>query len=314
MLDVRAVKLHWSTSVREKNIKIAKLMLQRWTELKEMVTVLQIPYKATVQLQKRDLTLSDAFGIWLKQKFVLNGSEMRQLKHTNFAQCLLEALNNRKQVIFNNSVMLCAIYLDPRYRGEILHDNLLVDESIETLTNLWNRLEAIRKSVVTENTIENGAADTSYLSVDLDNSVDMDEILARNRIRNFNRDGQSENDRNGMDGHHEIDITLELKLFQPNFLSSKSSIHEYWENAKLEHPNLYELARIVYAIPPTEVQIERDFSTLEYVFNARRGQLSDHLLDDILIIKLNADLFEIIKQEELFETMYANEMFETEEA
>lgn len=96
-----------------------------------------------------------------------------------------------------------------------------------------------------------------------------------------------------------MDIRFDIEQFQPNPESTKMSIIDFWESVEMNHPKLYEIAMVVYAIPPTEVEIERDFSILEFVFSGRRCKLSKHLIDDILLIKLNKDLFQIIKQEEL---------------
>lgn len=61
MLDIRNSKKALENLGYQKKVKIVQLMLKRWNELKEMVTILQIPYKATVKIQKRDLSLSDEY-------------------------------------------------------------------------------------------------------------------------------------------------------------------------------------------------------------------------------------------------------------
>lgn len=56
---------------------------------------------------------------------------------------------------------------------------------------------------------------------------------------------------------------------------------------------------VVYGIPPTEVQIERDFSALNFVFSNRRCMIQEERLEDIMVIHLNPDLFYEVKEEEL---------------
>lgn len=56
---------------------------------------------------------------------------------------------------------------------------------------------------------------------------------------------------------------------------------------------------IIHAIAPTQITVERNFSVIAYVFNARRSNLSQKLLEDILMIVLNGDLFEIVNQESI---------------
>lgn len=64
---------------------------------------------------------------------------------------------------------------------------------------------------------------------------------------------------------------------------------------------MYKLAKVIAAIPPTEVQIERDFSKLNFVFSNRRCSLTEDKLEDIMIIYLNDELFQQVKEDELNE-------------
>lgn len=101
------------------------------------------------------------------------------------------------------------------------------------------------------------------------------------------------------DASHEMTIEMELELFQPDHMPSNSSVIQFWKLNKLKHSRLYEIAEAIYSIPPTECQIERDFSKLEFIFTQRRQRLSANTLEAILAINLNSDLFFSIKQEEL---------------
>lgn len=103
----------------------------------------------------------------------------------------------------------------------------------------------------------------------------------------------------------DLSIEFEIEQFQPEKLPVKSNLITYWESKKFENPRLYEIAMILNAIPPTEVEIERDFSYLEFIYTPRRYKLSPDLLEAILIIHLNSDLFFIIKKEELSKVLDA---------
>lgn len=54
---------------------------------------------------------------------------------------------------------------------------------------------------------------------------------------------------------------------------------------------LYDLARTIYAVAPTEVSVERNFSTLDFVLNKRRTNLLDENLEMVLFLKLNKSLY-----------------------
>lgn len=94
-----------------------------------------------------------------------------------------------------------------------------------------------------------------------------------------------------------VDIVLELHIFDPEQITSDQDIIAYWSSHENHH--LYELARCLYAIPPTEVEIERDFSLLNFIFTQRRHRLTEKHLEAILRIHLNKDIFHLIKREEL---------------
>lgn len=77
-----------------KHIAIAKLLRKKWDVLIEIIKILDIPFKATIALQKRDLTLSDAYGIWLKVMILLRSPEIVRLKKTDMVECLADSLNH----------------------------------------------------------------------------------------------------------------------------------------------------------------------------------------------------------------------------
>ena len=145
MYDVAQCKNAIEYLANEKENKLCVLLLRKWHIMKELIAVLQIPYKATISLQRRSLTLSDAYGIWQKMVILLNTPDMQRICRTNFRQCLIDALNHRKKNISDNPLTWCALFLDPRYRQTILRDEEKISEVTELLKNLWHKLEFLRK-------------------------------------------------------------------------------------------------------------------------------------------------------------------------
>lgn len=71
--------------------------------------------------------------------------------------------------------------------------------------------------------------------------------------------------------------------------------------SKIIH-NMHELQALaihIIVLPATQVPCERSFSDLSFVFNCRRSQLDQKVLERILLIKENIALWEQFKQEEL---------------
>lgn len=84
--------------------------------------------------------------------------------------------------------------------------------------------------------------------------------------------------------------TLDIKPRRPhNF-----NVFEYWTQRKSTHPELYAVAMVLLAVPSTQVSVERAFSALSLVLSDHRTTLGEEVLADILIIKLNREVYDVI--------------------
>lgn len=285
MLDVFECK-NAIVNLAGKGYKAAQLLRNKWSDFKEIISILQIPYKGTIALQKHDLTQSDSFAIWLRMEAHLQSPSMKRLCKTNLAYCLIHAMDQRKEAIFNNSTMLAAIYLDPRYRSEILHNENLVKQAKQMLINIWRRLVSFRPELANKSIINCSTESSGInLSIDFNNPTVLEEYLSTDHVQN----------------DCGFSIEREIELFQPDKISYDYDIISYWQSIKEEKKNLYEIAMVIYAIPPAETQIERDFSILEFVFNQRRQGLKSEMIESILTINLNPQMFHEIKTEQISE-------------
>lgn len=273
--------------------KLFQLLKRKWNILKEMTYILKIPYDATISLQKQTLTLSDVFGIWLIMQLHLEACVAKNHYQTNLAKHLLSTLNERKETIFKNPFMSSALFLDPRYRGQIVRNEDKIRQAKATLTNIWRRLIYINAPIdceeVNQSSNHANTSDTS-ISFEYDKQAALDRFL-----------GGSPQNESIVSSQLEEDIECLLDTFDPPRMKSNMSVLQYWEEKKLENEALYKLAMVVYSIPPTEVQIERDFSKLNFVFSDRRCRLTQERLEDIMIINLNDELFNEVKEEQLTE-------------
>lgn len=145
MYDVRNCKNVIEHLAVQKKNKFCALLLKKWRILKEIIIVLQVPYKATIALQRRSLTLSDAYGIWQKMNILLNAVDMQRICRTNLRKCLVDALNCRKKNFYDNPLLWCAQYLDPRYRYLVSRNEEKTRKVIEILTNLRQKIKFLRE-------------------------------------------------------------------------------------------------------------------------------------------------------------------------
>lgn len=70
----------------------------------------------------------------------------------------------------------------------------------------------------------------------------------------------------------------------------------FWKNMKTLHPELYQLANVIFAVLPTQVSVERLFSDLKFVLSSYRTNIGSKNLENQLLIHTNK-LFE--KKEKL---------------
>lgn len=273
-----------------KDVKF-ELILKKWLILKEIVYLLQIPLRATISIQKQDLTLSDAYEIWITMKLHFEAVCTRGKFKTNLAKHLLNALQTRNKFVFNNKFMKCALFLDPKYRRQILNDTIVTQEAKETLSQLWRRIQV---DDVATNNLETPDFDHDSIDFHFDVQEELKRYLMHQTEDQFQIDSDSTQ-------HESIEILLDL--YDPDTMREGKSILEYWDTVKEIHPKLHQLAMIVFAIPPTEVQIERDFSKLKYVFSDRRCKIQSERLEDIMIININPEIFYLVKEDELIDAI-----------
>lgn len=293
VIDCKAVIDHYAEQKENHFI----LLQRKWNALKEISYALSIPYNATISLQKRSLTLSDVFGIWLKMTLHLEACVKKGYNETELAQHLLDTMNERKEEIMNNPMMLSAIFLDPRFRIQITRDESKVQQAKNNLMNIWRRLLTLEKSEPAEEEKETNISNQSEKSFEYDEQAELDNYLsgctAEPTVPNETR--------------RDVDIEHLLDTFDPEPLKSTESVIKFWEDNKHKHIELYKLAVVVMAIPPTEVQKERDFSKLNFVFTNRRCRLTEERLDDIMTINLNTEMFYLVKSEEINTLLCNNE-------
>lgn len=100
------------------------------------------------------------------------------------------------------------------------------------------------------------------------------------------------------------EFLVSLNEFETKFpiIGHEKSIINLWEEQKRHFPEIYEVANILFSIPPSQAAIERSFSQWGFVFTCRRCNLGSKLLEDILIIKLNKELAYRIFENDLAKT------------
>lgn len=115
-----------------------------------------------------------------------------------------------------------------------------------------------------------------YQAVDHDDSFEKRLALRCSRILTYIA-------HSGMSGSSSTAVILDEDEFlifleqydeKPIRLNHKYSILQYWEEQRDKYPELHQLACIVNTIAPTQVSVERAFSTLNWIYPHKRSRLS----------------------------------------
>lgn len=270
-----------------KKEKIFQLILNKWSILDEVLKILRVAFVATKQLQLTSLTLSDFFACWLRIKLQLTKFIKEETPLTNFASIFMEKLLSREKELLNYPAMLSAIYLDSRYRNELKNPEH-IEIAKRTLANQYERILSHRPTPQTEVQPETEIDSFEEYLRQSDETFDTSSVNVSNaNVETFNRLAFMEMlqnyEKNEPRKHHTV------------------SLLEDWETLKMEYPELYQLATIIFGIPPTQVSVERSFSAMAFIFNPKRAQLAQEMLENILIIKLNKDLVTQINDRDMNE-------------
>lgn len=259
------------------------VLLQKWMILCDLMDVLKVPFEFTSFLQSPNLTLSDMYGKWLKMERV--GLDRLKKENTGskskFATLLSNTLENRKPMVLNTPLVLSAVYLDPRFRCFLNNNQIKIAK--ETLFKWHNKIYSLEPNHPETNT---GKEKDSFEEVF--RAMEMDETIENVFRGDFTTNSPLDR----------VQFSLLLNEYEKNHprIHYKQNIHEYWNKYQQEF-SLFKLARFIHSIPPTQVDIEKGFSVVGFVLSPLRLSLKPKSLDEIIMIKLNEDLWHKINAE-----------------
>lgn len=247
--------------------------------IEHMHAVLKPLYQATVVLQSTTFTLSDFYATWVHLENKLQ-KILQKNNNDSLVSSLLHCLKKRKPQLINNKSMLCAISLDPRFCGEL--DSHQQAQAIDALLDLWRRIQMIQGNEVvisesSESEDEISIVNTTILSQFKHKQKQSENVFSTNVF------SLSEKISSFMSTNHEM---------------PEGTIYDFWIQHEHIFPEIFHLSQLVLSICPTQAIVERAFSTLSYLFPSRRNRLNEDLLNDILIISLNEDLFKLVNEED----------------
>lgn len=240
-----------------------------WKVIEKLVLILKIPFITTKMLQTTNFTLSDFHAEWLILKNNIKIEADSSDAHNDYAKQFLLSMDKYSGQLLSNPMYVSCVYLDPRFTKTLnLTQKTL---AISKLLKVYERI------INEENEHFNAVCDNNKT-----NRLDMlENIIAE----------ECDVVESTIENNTETIHRLLQEFAQLPRERASINILDYWEKNKTSKPELFKLSQIVYAAAPTQTSTESSFSTLGHIFSSRRTKIKDKLLEDILIINLNKDLF-----------------------
>lgn len=241
-----------------------------WTIVEKLVSVMKVPYIATKMLQTTNFTISDFHGEWRILKCEVKAEAGCSNEQNDYAKQLLLSIDKYSGQLLSNPMYVAAVFLDPRFTKTL---------------NLNQRTLAISKLMKIHQRVKEGenTSRTDPCANKESNRLDLLEALIAEECD----DVVSQTELS------EREIIHRLLVDFAELPREKVTVNvlEYWNRNRETKVELFKLSQIVYAAAPTQTPTESSFSKLGHIFSSRRTKIKDKLLEDILIVNLNKDLF-----------------------
>lgn len=244
----------------ESQMKKLYISDENWLKLQSLKNTLRVLCEAVIKSQNSQLTLPDFYHVY-------NTCKLDLIKLNNeYSNILLSKLENRSNHIIGTKIMNACLFLDPRY--QFMLSNEQKETSIAFLSKIYSYYYCNNITLEEENIRRVRSCRDSF-------DVILNEKKRESNLQSIN----SSRIESLLRGFNDMKYEIEQDIFH------------FWNSIKLVWPELYLLFKIVFAVPATQVSVERAFSTLKFIYSDLRERLNSDLLEDILTINLNNSNF-----------------------
>lgn len=257
-----------------KDINTLRLTSESWDEVEKIVSILAEFAECTTIVQADHVTLSDFYRIWAKLIFHCQKNSSHQL-----GRALLAAMKDRREALLANPLINATLFLDPRCKQFMSPGKRAL--AVKYLADLYRRINVLENN-------SNQPTSTSDIDDDINNI--MQSLLNSSMDEDENRNNQSD-----LPTEPTINsIERMLREFGDTQIEFGNDLFVFWEAQKILKPELYKLATVIFSVSPSQATVERAFSSLPIILSPLRNQLSNKTLENLLITRLNRELFEKI--------------------
>lgn len=247
-----------------------------WTEITTITKILEPVNAATISLQKQNLTIGDFYITWTSCR-----NKIQAINHP-FAKNLHHAMQEREKKLLQNDIVLEGIFLDRRLNLILNIDQCNKAKSL--LRESYQQLQKIRQGTFVsaetqsaETNVPNNFVQPSTSSAALSSLEEI--LLTAERLRGSHRQLSS------------FEAFLYEIISAPR-LSLQENIISHWNCRSVISSDISMLANTILAAPATQVSVERLFSSLKFILNPLRSNLSNVFLKDLMFVRENKDLLD----------------------
>ncbi|XP_050338888.1 zinc finger BED domain-containing protein 4-like [Bactrocera neohumeralis] len=242
-----------------------------WEFIETYFKVFSPLQKTIKKFQEEQLHYSNFYAQWLKlkistEKIVRESSQ--QLTKTIGNQ-IISSIEKRTEILLKNKFVISCLFLDPRFQHILSLQQK--NDAIIHLKYIWDRLCSL-------NPTGNMCTTPNSSKTQMENYFfdEEDALLEAYLSQGVQTEGNST-----------MDVYSKIENLQLPYQRLDTDVLTYWKEKQYTDQELYAISNVCYAVPPTQVSIERAFSALRLVLTDYRNRLSQDVLENILLVKLN---------------------------
>ncbi|TMW46156.1 hypothetical protein DOY81_008762, partial [Sarcophaga bullata] len=227
----------------------------------------------TEKFQFHSLHYGDFYAEWLKCRIYTEKINTGQ--HSNrhvriIAATLLQKMEDRTLEMLKNEIFVACLYLDPRFNHTLTAMQKLA--AISYLKKLYEKI-----STKTANETKNlESSDDKHKMIENFNELS-DKLLQEYLTRNFVTPSSSGN----------YNAFAKIENLQLPFQRVDTNVLLFWKQKQSMMPELYNLSKICFAMPATQLSMEQIMSSVTNTVDKESGRIDKALLESIVLVKLN---------------------------
>ncbi|XP_058464113.1 uncharacterized protein LOC131438255 isoform X2 [Malaya genurostris] len=256
---------------------------KNWQFIHDFTEAFEPVFSATTKIQEKHVGLSDFYLAWLDTIRKVN------LVSNPLAVELSNTLTTRLNTLKENMPLKSALLLDPRFNFHksnvfTLNERVEIRQFIKTthkkLCDISSRINETPLSDSPNNNTNAGEED------------ELDDFLT-DMFGGALSAASSSTSQKECSLEEQL-IMLDVSPRQPHSLD----VWKYWTDRRLTHPELYDIATLIYTIPSNQVSIERAFSALALLLTSERSAFNNDTLQNIFIARVNKPILHSSPEQE----------------